>query len=188
MSLGSRFFSEHAYDEVSIDDIARAAGISKGLLYHYFPTKRDFYVATLRAAAAELLSRTRPDPSAPPLERLAAALDAYLAHVHDHGPAYAALLRGGIGSDIEVAAVVEQVRRTFLDRLLEGIGTREPGPLLSTLLRGWLGAVEAASLEWVAARGVPASALREALVDLLLATLRTAGNVPPEPPAWQPPW
>ena len=57
--LGVDIFSERPYDEVSIDEIAAAAGISKGLLYHYFPSKRDFYVAVVRHGAAQL----RPRPS-----------------------------------------------------------------------------------------------------------------------------
>ncbi len=48
VALGNELFSKRTYDEVSIDELARAAGISKGLLYHYFPTKRDFYIATVR--------------------------------------------------------------------------------------------------------------------------------------------
>ena len=35
LALGLRLFAEHSYDEVSIDELARAAGVSKGLLYHY---------------------------------------------------------------------------------------------------------------------------------------------------------
>ena len=35
-------------DEVSIDDVARAAGISRGLLYHYFEDKDAFVVAILQ--------------------------------------------------------------------------------------------------------------------------------------------
>ena len=53
LELGQKAFAERTYDEVSIDDIARAAGISKGLLYHYFPTKRDLYV-TLTADARQV--------------------------------------------------------------------------------------------------------------------------------------
>ena len=55
LALGTALFGSRPYDEVSIDEVARTAGISKGLLYHYFPTKRDFYVATVREAAAELV-------------------------------------------------------------------------------------------------------------------------------------
>src|SRR5687767_328836 len=81
LALGVQAFSERTYDDVSIDDIAKAAGISKGLLYHYFPTKRDLYLAGLRATAAELIASTTAatsDMAMPPLERMRAGLDAYL--------------------------------------------------------------------------------------------------------------
>jgi AcrR family transcriptional regulator len=71
VALGIEIFSERPFDEVSIDDIAAAAGISKGLLYHYFPSKRDFYVAVIRSAADEMQVMTEPDPALEPRERLA---------------------------------------------------------------------------------------------------------------------
>src|SRR5437773_1276863 len=92
--LGIDLFAARTYDEVSIDELARSAGISKGLLYHYFPTKRDFYVATVREGSKQLLDRTVTPDDMPPLERLRFGLDAYLDYVERHGPAYAALLRG----------------------------------------------------------------------------------------------
>src|SRR5512135_3525874 len=78
LALGLELFSERAYDAISIDEIALAAGISKGLLYHYFPTKRDFYAAAIREASRQLLDCTRPDASAPPIERVYRVIDAYL--------------------------------------------------------------------------------------------------------------
>src|SRR5580700_10583130 len=105
-------FSERTYDEVSIDELAAAAGISKGLLYHYFPTKRDFYVATVREAASRLLERTSKPVAGTPLERLSAGLDEYLDYVEAHAKPYAALLRGGVGVDAEVARIVDDTRDT----------------------------------------------------------------------------
>src|SRR3954447_20353749 len=58
LELAQAAFAARSYDEVSIDDVARAAGVSKGLLYHYFPTKRDLYIAGLREAARQLIERT----------------------------------------------------------------------------------------------------------------------------------
>src|SRR5678815_4445601 len=88
-ALGLNPSSAAPYDTVSIDDIAKAAGISKGLLYHYFPTKRDFYAAVLREASGRLLGEIRAvsEGDAPPPDRLRAGLDAYFAYVTDHGPA-----------------------------------------------------------------------------------------------------
>jgi AcrR family transcriptional regulator len=79
LELGAKIFSEKTYDEVSIDDLARAAGISKGLLYHYYPTKRDLYLAGLRQTAVELLARTdvaHLDLS--PIDRIRRGVEAYL--------------------------------------------------------------------------------------------------------------
>ncbi len=76
LKLGADLFARHSLDELSMAVIAREAGISKALLYHYFPSKADFFEATLRAAAEELGVRTEPDPDLPPAEALAASLDA----------------------------------------------------------------------------------------------------------------
>src|SRR5579871_6959824 len=78
LSLGLAMFSERSYDEVSIDDLARAAGVSKGLLYHYFPTKRDLYVAALEEAARRLVDATTQDRAGTPEERLRRGLGTYL--------------------------------------------------------------------------------------------------------------
>src|SRR5262249_51832707 len=107
LELGLQLFSTRPYDDVSTDDIAAAAGISKGLMYHYFPGKRDFYVETLRVASKRLMERTKPDPALPKPMRLHASLSAYLDYVDAYAKSYAALLKGGIGSDPEAAAIVE---------------------------------------------------------------------------------
>jgi AcrR family transcriptional regulator len=170
LALGLDLFSERAYDAISIDEIALAAGISKGLLYHYFPTKRDFYAAAIREASRQLLEITRPDEGAPPLLRLRAVIDAYLGYVERRGPAYSALLRGGIGSDVSVAAIVQETRDSFLERLLQVVPASEMSPALRVTLRGWIGFVEAASLDWVEQKELG----REALGDLLAEVLTQA--------------
>ena len=179
LALGVRFFSESPYDQVSVDAVARAAGISKGLLYHYFSTKRDFYVAALRAAAQQLIDATATEPETPPLLRLQRGLDSYLAYVERCAAAYAALLRGGIGSDPAVAAIVEGTRQQFFFRMLEGLHTERPEPALRTALRGWIGMVEAISLDWLDHRDLTLTALRDLLIGMLLASLQVAtGNLP----------
>src|SRR5687768_404579 len=155
VELGLEWFGAKAYDEVSIDDIAQAAGISKGLLYHYFPTKRAFYVACVRSAAAHLLAMTETPEDTPPLERLTRGLDTYLEYVRAHGPAYATLMRSGAAVDPEAVVIVDETRATFLERITQGMGTGGSVDLSSPLLRialvGWVGLAEAASLKWVEA-------------------------------------
>jgi AcrR family transcriptional regulator len=155
LELGLAMFSAQAYDAVSIDEVAREAGISKGLLYHYFPTKRDFYVAALELAAAKLLVQTTPsDDGASPTEQVTRGLEAYLDFVAKHAGAYLALMRGGIGSDPVVAEIVEATRATFVHRLREAMPPELGAPIFEVVLRGWLGFVEAITLDWLANRTV----------------------------------
>jgi AcrR family transcriptional regulator len=187
LELAQAAFATRSYDEVSIDDLARAAGVSKGLLYHYFPTKRDLYIAGLREAARLLVERTMIAPeasAASPIERVRAGLDAYLDYATEHAHAYTALLRGGIGSDPEVAQVIEDTRVTYVERMLAGAGGAPwllpvaQTPILRLALRGWVGFVEHTSLDWVARPQVSQLELRNLLVDVLLSTLELAIGVP----------
>ncbi len=179
VDLGIELFAERTYDDVSIDELAHAAGISKGLLYHYFPTKRDFYVATVKQAAQELLDRTATPEGMDPLERLRAGLDAYLDYVVKHGKPYASLLRGGVGSDCEVGAIVDETRAAFCARLLEGapfdVTLTAARSFHRIVLRGWIGFVEAATIEWIdVRRHVKKEALRDLLIETLLKAVAAA--------------
>lgn len=186
LGLARRAFSDRAYDDVSIDDLAKVAGISKGLLYHYFPTKRDLYVAGLREISDELLDAINRVPDhLVPVDRIRAGLDAYLDHVSRHSEAFVALMRGGIGSDPEVAGVVDHVRTRLFARFLTGT------PFASLLagdarfeiaVRGWIGFVEAASIDWCANPRLSRSELRELMTQALSEILKLVAPSALAPP------
>lgn len=175
LALAKRAFSESSYDGVSIDDLAREAKISKGLLYHYFPTKRDLYVAGLTEIANELVAAITEVPQdLPPLERVRRGLDAYLSHISEHSRAFVSLMRGGIGSDPEVALVVEGVRTRLFQRFLSGAplsGMAAGDVKLELAIRGWIGFVEAASIDWCATPRLTREELRELLAQILFQVL-----------------
>jgi AcrR family transcriptional regulator len=183
VGLGIEIFSERPFDEVSIDDIAAAAGISKGLLYHYFPSKRDFYVAVIRSAADEMQALTVPDPALAPRDRLGTALERYLEYVETHARGYATVLRAGIGSDPAVAEIVEEVRTAMVERLLDDLPVTPPGEAppvaLRVAVRGWVGFVEAASLDWLEHRGLGRADLREMLIAALGGAVSAAAGADP---------
>lgn len=171
LELGARLFAERSYDEVSIDDIAEAAGVSKGLLYHYFGSKRAFYVATVRQAAQQLELRTEPDLSLPQPLRARAGLDAYLSFVEEHAAPYSSLMRSGIGNDPEVASIVEDTRGAILGRMMSELGLSTPRPVVRLALRSWIGLVEAASLDWLDHRAEPERVSRDVVLQLLIESL-----------------
>src|SRR5688500_17285811 len=65
VQVGVELIATRSWDTLTMKQIATAAAISKPLLYHYFSTKNDLYVAAMRSAAAQLLEVTRPDPASP---------------------------------------------------------------------------------------------------------------------------
>jgi AcrR family transcriptional regulator len=168
LELTTDLFTRHSYAELSMADIAREAGISKALLYHYFPSKQELFVATLQAAAEEVARRTEPDPALPPAEALANSLDAFLEWVEQNGLAYRKLLESA-GSVPEVGALIGEVRDRTSARILEGLGAGD-APRPRTAVRAWLWFLDGAILDWLEHRDIERAELRE----LLLATLAGA--------------
>ena len=173
LELGTRLFTEHAYDEISMAQIAREAGISKALLYHYFPSKQDYFMATLAGGAEELRARVEPDPALPPAEALASALDAYLAWIEDNADAYAKLFRSAAGVP-EVRDLVEAVRGGTADRILAGLGATD-NPRARMAVHGWLWFMDGACLDWIAHRDLTRAELHGLLLGTLAGALVAAG-------------
>ena len=173
IEVGMDLFCNHSYEEVAIDDIAATADISKGLLYYYFPTKHDFYIAVVQHAAEQLLKETEPDLTLDPLEALRQALNAYFAYVEHHAPVYLALLRGGVGSDVQVAAIIDSVRQTYVKRVLERFPEEiRLSPSSEIAISGWVGFVEATSVAWLEQRTME----REQLCNLAITAFTAVRN------------
>ncbi len=168
LELGLGLFGTRSYDEISIDDIARAANVSKGLLYHYFGSKRAFYVAVIRHATERLLDALDVGRELPPPARGLVGLDAYLRFVEERAATYSAMVTGGLGADPEVAVILEQTRQQITDRLLSELGPAAARPTYRLAMRGWIGAVEATCVAWLAKPELP----RPQLLQLLLRTLQ----------------
>jgi AcrR family transcriptional regulator len=186
LDLGIEVFSTQPYEEISIESLAEAAGISKGLLYHYFRGKREFYVETIRAASLQLRALTKPNPALPPVERLRAAIDAHLTYLEEHGPVYTAIYRGGLAIAPEVGKVVEEHRQVVLRWFLKNMGIVRPRPVMRTALRAWIWMVEGASLDWVAHRELGRTELCDLLMAGYFAVLHKAVEIDPKAAAAAP--
>ena len=177
IEVGLDLFCNRSYEEVSIDDIAEVADISKGLLYYYFPTKHDFYVAVVRQAAQQLLQETEPDEQLEPAERLRTSLNAYFSYVERHATAYIALLRGGVGVDTQVAGIMDTVRQTYIQRILRSIaGDVALSPAQLIAINGWVGFVEATSIAWLERRDISQEELCELAIAAFSVVFRANKN------------
>ncbi|WP_066953839.1 TetR/AcrR family transcriptional regulator [Streptomyces lushanensis] len=130
-------FAHRAPEDVSLDDVAAAAGVSRPLVYRYFRGgKQELYEAALRSAADELeLCFTEP-PVGPPTERLGRVLDRYLAFVDQHDAGFSALLQGGsVCETSRTTAIVDEVRRAAAEQILLHIGTGEAAADRTTIDR-----------------------------------------------------
>lgn len=170
IALGAKMLGERAIEEISISAIAAEAGISRGLLFHYFPTKRDFRRAVVGHANAELLARLTPDRTLSIPEMLRDSIARYIDYVCENRSSYLALLRGPTSVDPELGPLVDATRDAVVELLLTELPTpvaEENRPRLLLGIRGWIAFVEETTLTWLRTEPVPRADLLDLLVDSL---------------------
>ena len=153
LTCARRLFSGHHYGEVSLADLAREAGVTRGLLHHYFGTKRELYVEVVRSMVtppADLLA----DERLPVGDRdlvLRHAVDLYLDAVRANRETWLATVGAqGFGRDAEVEAVLEEAREATAARVIELVRPHaRPSAELRAAIRAYAGLAEAASIDWL---------------------------------------
>jgi AcrR family transcriptional regulator len=174
-------FSSRPADEVTLDDVASAAGVSRALAYRYFGTRAEMYVAAMRTAADRLLALLDPPHDDSPLTRVTAAVHRYFDFVEEHATGFQALLAGHPAAQPgTVGEIVEEVRGALFDRLVEGMGRRHVSAELRLALRTWIAAAEAAALDWLSNRDLPRSDVEDFVLNQLYSALTVAANGDPE--------
>src|SRR3954452_23453009 len=152
IDLGVEMLATRRLDELSVELIAKAAGISRGLLFHYFPSKQEFHLEVARAAAAEMIRRTEPDPDlSPPVEALRAALTSFIEYVEENPDNYKSLVRGAASGDADMRAIFDETRSTMAQRIITVVA--EQGLVVdarTTLaIHGWVAYVEECVVRWI---------------------------------------
>ena len=181
LDAANTLFAARAYDEVSIEDIASAAGVTRGLVHHYFGGRKDVYIALL-----ERLATVREEQLPPPVGRSARArvadtVSRWLDWTDANRTIWlATFARGEDIADPDVRRVVAGlVRRAVALVAAYHADVAEDSPRLRYALECWTGLNRAATRRWL--RG---EATREATQELLASTLehllRTFG-APPTP-------
>ncbi|WCT00919.1 TetR/AcrR family transcriptional regulator [Rhodococcus qingshengii] len=169
IDLGARMLAERPLEQISVEDIADQAGVSRGLLFHYFASKSEFHLAIVRHSSEQMLQRTEPSESDDPMLTLRSVLASYVDYVTENRNTYVSLLRGTASGDPQMREVFEQTRDIMAKRTLDQLPkiglTRTPQVELA--VRGWIAFVEEVTISWLRAPAIT----REELIDLTVQSL-----------------
>jgi len=145
IGIGLTKLMEKPIQDLSMDEIATEAGISRGLLFHYFPTKTDFYLECIAAAGRRILRNLSADESAPGGEQVRTLVRLMVEQVDRRREFYLSLVRGV--SDARVVDVYESVRQTLTDRVITALALGEAD---RAVVHAWWAYVEDRALAWAA--------------------------------------
>lgn len=170
IELGAKMLAGRGLEQISVEEIAKKAGISRGLLFHYFASKRIYHLAIVQHACDELLDCTAPDPAlTDPVEILRDAMNRYLAYVEDNREAYISFMRGPASADPEMRAIFDDNRTEIARRTLEHLPVPPDADPERTQLavRGWIAFIEEVTVTWLKEPKIT----REALIDMTVQAL-----------------
>ncbi|THG34415.1 TetR/AcrR family transcriptional regulator [Glaciibacter flavus] len=144
VALGVAALADRPLDELSLDDLAAQAGVSRGLLFYYFESKQGFHREVVRTARDAMLRATEPATDLPPLERLHDTLERIVRFVREHRGTFFSLVRGAASGDLRVQEVVEQARSLQTERIVTVLGEMgvAESPTLRMALRSWVAFAE----------------------------------------------
>lgn len=171
LDLGVRLLATRSVDEVSIDLLAEQAGISRGLLYHYFGSKRGFHEAVVRRAADDLIAQTAPPAEGEPLERLYISVTAYVDYVVANYEGYLSLVKGASAGNETLREIYDEAHFALTDRIFrEDVESQviPDTPATRLMVRGWAAMAEEVVLTWAKE---PGDVTREELLAFLGASL-----------------
>ncbi len=177
LDAGAKLFAARGPDEISIEDLIAAAGVSRALFYHYFPGKREFFIEAIRRATSRIGIATEPDPALPPIERLRASIDGYFDVVSANPLQYRAVFQSSLSGDSELRAVMGEALARQERRILDAVaplgGSAE---MRRVAVRGWLSFLVTCCLDWLETGSPSRDRLRDLCVDTLIGAIASAAR------------
>ena len=168
LDAANELFAERGYDEVSIEDIAHAAGVTRGLVHHYFGGRKQIYIALLERIGAQREEQVPLPVGRSARARLADSVSRWLDWTEQNRTIYlATLARGEDVADPDIRAVVlELVRRAVALLAAHHADIADDSPRLRYALECWTGLNRAATRRWL-----QGEATREQTHELIASTL-----------------
>lgn len=144
VALGVATLVDEPLEDITIDRLAADAGVSRGLLFHYFGTKQGLHEAIVRTASDAMLHATEPRAELAPMPRLEDTLHRFVGFVAEHRGTFHALVRGASAGDADVRAIIDEARDENARRVIAVFTElgHDDGPLLRSALRSWVAFVE----------------------------------------------
>jgi len=174
LRVATRLFALRPYSEVSVNDIAAHAGIARGLLHHYFGSKRELYLEVVRTATqvSDVSMEVAPGRAAdgPAGDVWSAAVDGFLGAIERNPDVWLnAVNVGGAERDDEVAAILDETREILSDQTLAAIGLadRADDPVVRAFMRAWGGFVQELTVEWVGRERIDLERVRTTMIATL---------------------
>ena len=166
VQIGLELLPTTPVQELTIDEVARRAGISRSLLFHYFATKREYYTAVTRAAADLLWEHLLPPPGTSPEEQVSGMLDRYVGWVETFRESHLAFVRGAAGGDPWVSEVYEETRARLVEVALTALGLPDDARRRQLVL-AWFAFTEDLVGQWVQEPTMSRDELLDLLRDVL---------------------
>jgi AcrR family transcriptional regulator len=172
LEVARRLFGTAGFHQVSMDAVAREAGVTKPILYDHFPSKRELYLALLDADLTTLHDRVRAALDAPTgnRERIRSSFQAYFAFVDEHAEGFQLLMQETVGAEDDFRLHVEAFRAQILSEVADLIVRESQGRLdrvhAETVALALVGMVENVARRDPGARRAERAAALETLVQL----------------------
>ncbi|HET6499753.1 MAG TPA: helix-turn-helix domain-containing protein [Amycolatopsis sp.] len=171
LDVGARLFAAKPYDEVFMEEVAAQAGISRALLYRYFPAKRDLFAAIYQRAADRLLAETVLDPALPLAGQVAAGLDAHIDYFEANRTTVLAANRVLAGDPV-IQAVITEEMAVLRRRVLDAAGLEDRArEMVSSAVMSWLVFVRTLCVDWLANQSYSRAELRDMCLGALFGAL-----------------
>jgi AcrR family transcriptional regulator len=183
MDVGATMFGECAYEDVAMEDVARRAHASRALVYHYFPTKREFFAAIWKRAHDRLSAEMSDDDALSVRDEIAGALAAHLSFYEAHIPLVLIANRSSIATDPVLRAPIAEGMRTLCERILDAGGAAgHSRDVASAALAGWIAFIREMTVEWLLHQRISHSNVVEVCMDVLDAAVGAHLDLSSGPP------
>jgi len=149
LALGVAFLAARPLDDLTIEELSTRAGVSRGLVFHYFGSKQGLHQAVVTTAGASMLAASAPKPELPPIERLDDTLARIVAFGREYRGTFFSLVRGVASGDPVVRTIVDSTRDVHAERIINvflALGVDDT-PLLRVALRSWIAFAEEVLIE-----------------------------------------